>query len=129
MARSNQVMQLSGVKELQRALKESSVAAVAEIEQAIAASTFSMTQRMRSLAVERTGRLKRAISGKATGLNGRVTISGDAFYWRFLEYGTIHMPARPFVRQSVEEEAPQFESRLRKVASNLERNFASGSLR
>lgn len=129
MARNTEVMQLSGIKELQRALKECSEVAVAEIEQAIASSTFSMTQRMRSLAVERTGTLRRAIAGKATGLNGRVTIGREAYYWRFLEYGTIHMPARPFVRQSVEEEAPQFEKRLRTVAGKMERAFASGGLR
>lgn len=129
MARTSEVMQLSGVKELQRALRESSGAAIAEVEESIALSTFSMTRRMESRASEKTGRLKRAIKGTARGLNGRIVIDASAWYWRFIEFGTVNMGARPFVRPAVEEEAPEFEGRLRKVASNLERNFASGSLR
>lgn len=34
--------------------------------------------------------------GKKTGAKG-----GDTFYWRFLEFGTVHMRARPFIRPAL----------------------------
>lgn len=27
-----------------------------------------------------------------------IQISGDGFYWRFVEFGTVHAPAHPFIR-------------------------------
>lgn len=31
--------------------------------------------------------------------------AGEAYWWRFLEYGTMHMPAEPFVRPAVDQQA------------------------
>lgn len=37
---------------------------------------------------------------KEGGNGGR---GGDTFYWRFHEFGTRHMPARPFLRPAIDE--------------------------
>lgn len=33
--------------------------------------------------------------------------AGDAFYWRFVEYGTVHRPPHPFIRPVLKRLKPQ----------------------
>lgn len=40
-----------------------------------------------------------------TGKNASGNPGGDTFYWRFLEFGTEKMPARPFLRRALEDNA------------------------
>lgn len=35
--------------------------------------------------------------------NGKGGKGGDTFYWRFLEFGTQHIAARPFLRPAIDE--------------------------
>lgn len=37
--------------------------------------------------------------------NDRSNPGGDTFYWRFVEFGTEHSPARPFMRPAIEQSA------------------------
>jgi HK97 gp10 family phage protein len=39
-------------------------------------------------------------SGEVKG-KGKANPGGDTFYWRFLEFGTSHMAARPFIRSAM----------------------------
>jgi HK97 gp10 family phage protein len=72
-----------------------------------------------------TGRLRGSLTASARGLSGRVVMEGDAFYWRFLEYGTRYIAARPFVRPAAEAEANAVEGRIRDMVAKLERDFAT----
>jgi HK97 gp10 family phage protein len=38
-----------------------------------------------------------------TGKNSKANPGGDTFYWRFLEFGTQSIPARPFMRPALAE--------------------------
>ena len=128
MAKVTEVMQLHGMRELQQALVRAPEQVTAHAGDAVAASTFAITQRAKSLVRVSTGLLQSSIIGSSRGLNGRVVIEGDAYYWRFLEYGTVHMDAKPFIRPSAEEEAKPFEQRMRNILSGLERDFGGGRL-
>jgi len=44
---------------------------------------------------------------------------GDAFYWKFLEFGTVHAPARPFLR-------PAFESNKDRALQIIRERLARG---
>lgn len=105
--------------------------------QAVSASTFSTERSVRSGAPVDTGTLQRAIHSKAAALTGTVLIGPEAYYWRFVEYGTTRgtslggrattIAARPFVRQAAEMEQPIFERRMQDVANDLTVFVASGS--
>lgn len=51
-----------------------------------------------------TRKVKRVLKilRKANGGSSGVTIDDDAFYWRFLEFGTAKMSAHPFLRPAFE---------------------------
>lgn len=44
------------------------------------------------------------LGGAKSGSNSN-NPGGDTFYWRFLEFGTSEMPARPFMRQAMASQA------------------------
>lgn len=46
------------------------------------------------------------------------TLSQDAFYWRFIEFGTVKMPARPFMR-------PAFESKKQLAVDAIKARLAT----
>jgi HK97 gp10 family phage protein len=127
-------MQMTGARELVAALSAAPERMNAYAAGAVAASTVSVAQRMRSLVPRDTGTLQRSIGSSASGLNGRVTIGADAYYWRFVEFGTTRgrstlggrftTAAQPFVRPSAEEETPVFERRMNDVVDRLARDFS-----
>jgi HK97 gp10 family phage protein len=119
-------MQLHGMTDVQQAIKRAPEETRARLGQAIEATTFAVASRARSLAPRDTGTLAAAISSSVRGLNGSVTIGGEAYYWRFVEYGTRFKAARPFVRAAVESESGAFETRIRSIATGLERDFSAG---
>ena len=43
-----------------------------------------------------------AASGEVAG-RGSKNPGGDTYYWRYLEFGTVNMPAQPFMRRSLSE--------------------------
>ena len=72
-------------------------------------------------------RAKRKAAGKATLKDlgeiegkGKGNPGGDTFYWRFLEFGTSKMPAKPFLRASLE--AKKDEAK-KEIVSSLEREL------
>lgn len=121
------VMEIEGLKELREALEKAPEALRARASGAVESSTFAAAADVRQTSwKEPTGRLERAISTSVRGTSGRVLIDDEAFYWRALEFGTIHMNAKPFVRPAAELEAPNFEKRLEAVARAFaERDFSA----
>ncbi len=118
---------LDGFEATKRAFANAPDAVKAAAGDVVAKSAFAVAQRMRSLVPVRTGNLKRRITSAATGLNGRVGFSdADAFYWRFVEFGTVRVPARPFVRPAAEAESDAFVRGMQGIGPRLERDLSSG---
>jgi HK97 gp10 family phage protein len=124
-------MTLTGMDALQRALKTAPEAVQDHAAAAVQTTAFAIAQRARALVPVKTGALKSAITSAAIKTNGRVGLSGakgeknPAFYWRFVEFGTRHMPARPFFRPAADAEAEAFVARVREIGPALERDLAS----
>jgi HK97 gp10 family phage protein len=108
---------------LQRALKDSLEEMRAQVAQAVAVTTFAAAQGVRARAPRDTGLLLSQITSSSRGLRGVVEMGVDAFYWPWVEYGTVKMAARPFVRPAAEAEFPNLERRLRDIGTRLERGF------
>jgi HK97 gp10 family phage protein len=126
-------MKLEGVEHLQRAIKECPEILAEHVYDSVQRSTFSDYQRMRARVPVRTGTLRNALTltrtfqNKKTGLtSARVVIGPEGWYWHFVEYGTIHMAARPFIRPSNEAEAPEYLNRIRGFIPKIERAWSSG---
>lgn len=49
--------------------------------------------------------------------SGSANPGGDTFYWRFLEFGTSQISARPFMRNAMAQSADQAVSTIAKAAS------------
>jgi HK97 gp10 family phage protein len=63
--------------------------------------------------------LRVAIRKTASTIRGRVVINAKAFYWRFVEFGTAHAPAYPFI-------TPAFEARQQEAAQEVIDEFSRG---
>lgn len=120
---------LDGFEATRRAFAKAPEAVQSAAADVIAKSSFAVAQRMRSLVRVRTGRLKSQIVSSSSGLNGRVGFaSKDVFYWRFVEFGTVRVPARPFVRPAAEAETEPYVRAMAAIGPKLERDFSAGSL-
>jgi HK97 gp10 family phage protein len=127
---------LEGFEATKRAIAAVPEAAKALAADAIAKSTFAVEQAARARAPRGlTGRLRAAITSKSTGTAGRVGIApgfgiggrpGPEVYWRFVEYGTVRMPARPMFRPAAEQERDPFIRRMRDIGPKLERDLSRG---
>lgn len=116
-------MTLTGMDGLIRALRETPDVVKEELKHAVTTTVFAIAQRMRATAPRDSGVLLRSISTSTRGLTGRVEIGVDAFYWPYIEFGTVKMQARPFIRPSAEMESSAFEQRLRDIARTIEHRF------
>lgn len=130
----SETWRLVGLPSLQRAIASQPSAVRAKLQDLIHATSFSIAQRIRASVPVETGALKESITtASGSGLTGGVTIRPGVIkgrrpevYWRFVEFGTIHMSARPTIRPATEAEVPDVESRVTKLASDLERDLTSG---
>lgn len=122
-------MTIGGLEALQEAIKETPKIVKKHVAGAIRESTFAVADRMRRLAPHRTGELLSAITATVStgsGLSGSVGFDNPwVFYWRFLEYGTVRMPPRPFIRPAAEAEAPRYIQRIQAIGPALENDVAA----
>ena len=90
------------------------------LRSAIHGVAAKVREEIRARAPRDEGILSRAIVAKRERIQGdrvasNVTIThghgvkNDAYYWHFIEYGTVKMRARPFVRPAVEAMRPQLQ--------------------
>ncbi len=131
MARTKVTMTLDGLQALQRAITSAPAVVRTHASSAVAASSFAIAQSARALAPVATGTLRANIisSRVVGGLTGSVGLaSKEAFYWRFVEYGTVNAPARPFFRPAAETESGPFIQRMRAIGPRLERDLSAGRL-
>jgi HK97 gp10 family phage protein len=66
-----------------------------------------------------TARSKKVLRVLKRATGSRSAIAGDPFYWRFIEFGTSKMAARPFMR-------PAFESRKGAALETFRKTLADG---
>ena len=71
-----------------------------------------------------TGLLRRQIESKTTGLTARISIGDEAYYRRFPEFGTVNMPATPYIRPSAEREQAPMIKRVSDAAVRMERELS-----
>lgn len=142
---------LTGFKELAAALKELGPrVARKHLRGAVSRGAMVVRNEARTLAPKDTGEMARDIltkrersagdhmasysvfvrSGKKSRLAGKKRdVARDSFYWRFVEFGTVKMAARPFLRPAFEakkEEAvdaigAELDKRIQKEAADLAR--------
>jgi HK97 gp10 family phage protein len=130
------VMTITGLDAFLSGLKEAPSYVQAKASQAVAVSTFATERAVTGYAPEDTGTLKRAIHAKTQALSGQVLIGPEAYYWRFVEYGTSRgmslggrittIAARPFIRTAAEQEGPEFIRRMEDVAFGVTQVVSSG---
>lgn len=88
-----------------RALKQLPDFARDQTQQTMDTTAFQVAQRASAIAPRRTGRLARGMGWRSRprSLSAVVGITDPAaFYWKYPEYGTVKMPARPMFRPAVE---------------------------
>lgn len=56
--------------------------------------------------------LKSSISWARRKLSAVVGVFADAFYWKFLEYGTVKMQSRPFLRPAAVAQEAEHERQM-----------------
>lgn len=89
--------------------------------------------KLRIAAPKDTGNLEQAIISRAAKRQTNVAMAvvliqrghgaeHDAYYWHFIEFGTVHMEAQPFIVPTVESSRHEIQTAFR---TDLERNLAS----
>lgn len=123
-------MKLEGLETLQRALTAAPHALRRHTSDVIRETTWQVADRMRQRVPVRTGTLLSEIEAHVPvtrGVVGRITIGPEAWYWRFVEYGTVRVPARPFIRPATDEESGPFLARINAMVPSLERDMITGT--
>lgn len=129
MAANKVTMKLDGMDALQRAITKAPEAAKNHAKDAVSKSTFAIFSRMQSRwtgGPYSVGGLRLGMRWSAPGLTGRITIDQGSFYWKYLEYGTVKMRAKPAIRPSTEEESGTFIKRMESFGQKLERDWSNG---
>ncbi len=135
-------IKVEGLAEMRRALLELPVELQkGPLRAAVSAGAKVVQDKARELAPEDTGTLKRAIyrtrSKEGSSAVQEMAIVGarsgkrlrrrglDAYYWRFLEFGTSKMAARPFLRPAFDTTmSQQVEAIAQKLKAGIERAVA-----
>lgn len=136
------LMKLSGFKEMGDAMRELGPrVAKNTLRRAVSSGAAVIRNEAKSRAPVATGEMQRDImvkrerdtkgqmsatysvfvrSGRKSRLSGKTRdVQKDSFYWRFVEFGTSKMPARPFIR-------PAFEAKKDVAVSTIGEALAAG---
>ena len=105
---------MATIRECNQALKRLPEFARHEAQRTIDVTAFQVSQRASRHAPRRTGRLQAAVTwqSRPRSVSAIVAVEGDAFYWKYLEYGTVKMAARPFLRPAAEALAHDHQQRM-----------------
>ena len=108
-------VELIGLREANRALKQLPEFAKSRVQPVMDTTAFQVYNLARARVPVRTGRLKAALAWESRPRSLRAvmgTADPQAFYWKFLEYGTVRMAARPFLRPAADAMRRDHEMRL-----------------
>jgi HK97 gp10 family phage protein len=103
-----------GLKEANKALKRLPDHVRDKVQKTIDVTAFQMARKAEQHAPRLTGQLRSAIvwRPRPRSLSAIVGIEPDAFYWKYLEYGTVKMKAKPFWRPAAESMEKDHENRM-----------------
>lgn len=105
---TNTRVEVVGLKEANRALKQLPELARAEAQQVMDTTAFQVAIKATALAPARSAKpkhgihLKDAIQWKRRRGSAVVGVDARAFHWKFWEYGTSKMAARPMFRPAAD---------------------------
>ena len=120
--------QLIGLKEANRALRTLPKVVKIDVQQVQDVTAFQVSQAMKATVRRRTGTLARAIVWKSRPASVSAVVGvdgGDAFYWKFLEFGTVAMDAQPFARPAAESMRADHDARLRQALEKAATKMAA----
>lgn len=114
---------MATIRECNRALQRLPDHVREQSQQTIDTTAFHIARDASRRAPRRSGTLKGAIvwRSRPRSVSAVVGVESDAFYWKFLEYGTVTMEARPMFRPAAEALASDHDQRMRQ---GLERALA-----
>lgn len=103
-----------GLKEANAALKRLPEHVRPAVQQTIDVTAFQIARGAQARVRRRTGTLLRNIEwqSRPRSLAAIVGIGVEAWYWKYLEFGTIKMPAFPFLRPAAEAIESDHEQRM-----------------
>ncbi|MEM1566734.1 MAG: HK97 gp10 family phage protein [Candidatus Bathyarchaeia archaeon] len=101
---------VEGAENLQQALQRLDDAAQRNIQEHLERWAMEVREHARALAPVRTGLLRNSIYTKTSGWT--VKVGASAEYAIYVEFGTRHMQAKPFLRPAVEEHLPTLENAI-----------------
>ena len=102
-------------KQVNAALKKLPDFAKVRVQEVADVTAFQFERGAKTLVRVASGRLQRAIEweSRPRSLSAVVGINDQqAFYWKFVEYGTVHMDAQPFMRPTAMALEPDHDRRL-----------------
>jgi HK97 gp10 family phage protein len=115
-------VEVVGLKEANRALKRLPDVAKGEAQKVMDVTAFQVARTASSKAPRSAdgshkrpaGFLARSISwvSRPRSLSAVVAVAKAAFYWKFIEYGTKHSAARPFLRPAADEMRNDHQKRM-----------------
>lgn len=121
-----------GLKEANAALRKLPEFARVEAQQTMDVTAFQVARLAAAKAPYKTGTLRDGITwaSRPQSLSAVVGRSAAAWYWRFVEFGTRFMAARPFMRPAADEMRPDHDRRLmqalERAATHVEREAKHG---
>ncbi len=122
---------LIGLKEANAALRKLPEFCRSRVQREMDVTAFNVARDANSRVRRRTGLLSRSLrwESRPRSLSAIVGIAFEAFYWKFLEYGTVKMPAQPFLRPAAEANRSDHDSRLIRALNDAANDVeaASGS--
>lgn len=122
-----ETVRVIGLREANAALKRLPDFAKAAAQKVMDVSAFQVARGAQTRVRRRTGHLAGAITwqSRPRSVSSVVGVARTAYYWKFLEYGTVKMAARPFMRPAaagVERDHQQrLEVALRGAGDQVER--------
>lgn len=120
-------VQVVGLKEANRALKRLPDVAKGEAQKVMDVTAFQVARSAQSRAPRSAdgshkrpaGFLSRSIEwvSRPRSLSAVVGVAKAAFYWKFVEYGTRFMSAKPFLRPSADQHRHQHQQQMAQALS------------
>jgi len=101
---------VENAEKLQQALRRLDDAVQRDIQEQLERWALEVCEHARALAPVRTGRLRSSIYAKTGGWTAEVGASAE--YAVYVEFGTRHMQAKPFLHPAIEEHLPTLEAVL-----------------
>lgn len=105
---------MATITDADRALRRLPTLAKEAAQKVMDVTAFNVARGAQARAPVRTGALKRGIQWQSRPRMTRAVVGvvPTAFHWRYLEYGTVKITARPFIRPAAEAEKSDHQSRM-----------------